>query len=201
MPNWKPTCHDSPQGRTNGRTQHRQQGTPRSAVHRADREALHPPPGPDATQERRESPYVRGSPPSTRRRPEPLPSQRRRPARQGRRHVPRSPCGSGARRPAGNERHPQAGRVDAYLLRREDIKPSTRINLENAKRYAVAYFGEAKRLDAITEADAEDDRRHLEKTLSANTCKAMRRQAPPGPPLRRQENACSRPTRWENSGT
>lgn len=60
--------------------------------------------------------------------------------------------------------------IDAYISGRVDIKPRTRINLEQTRRRLLSYFGANRALRSITPADAEDFRLHLVKArLSDNT--------------------------------
>lgn len=51
--------------------------------------------------------------------------------------------------------------IDDYIERRTDVKPSTRLCYERARRYLVEYFREDCPLDDITPGDAEDWRLHL----------------------------------------
>jgi hypothetical protein len=52
----------------------------------------------------------------------------------------------------------------SYLEKRSDIKPRTRINLEQVRRNLVGYFGLNKSLADVTEADADDWRSWLANT-------------------------------------
>lgn len=66
---------------------------------------------------------------------------------------------------------------DAYIASRRDLKPRTRINLEQARKKLVAYFGAKMRLDDITAADAVRYARWLEAhdggKLSPNTARRL----------------------------
>ncbi len=46
--------------------------------------------------------------------------------------------------------------IDEYLAKRTDIKPRTRINLEQVRRNLVNYFGADKPLSDVTEGDADE---------------------------------------------
>ncbi len=66
---------------------------------------------------------------------------------------------------------------DAYIASRRDLKPRTRINLEQARKKLVAYFGAKIRLDDVTAADAVRYARWLEAPdggrLSPNTARRL----------------------------
>jgi integrase len=60
--------------------------------------------------------------------------------------------------------------LDAYLLRRTDVKGSTKIFYGHTIRNLIAFFGESKPLAEITLGDGDDFRRYLLKqSLSQNT--------------------------------
>ena len=59
--------------------------------------------------------------------------------------------------------------IDAYLESRTDIKPRTRINFMQVRRFLVARFGEDKLLRDVTPGDADDWRRWLLTKLGDNT--------------------------------
>ena len=61
--------------------------------------------------------------------------------------------------------------LNAYITGRTDVKIRTTINLDQARKNLVAYFGEAKPLAEITEGDAEDFRRSLLTRLAINTAR------------------------------
>jgi hypothetical protein len=54
-----------------------------------------------------------------------------------------------------------ASLVDAHIAGRADVKPRTRTNLQQVRRWLVAYFGERKDLKLIEASDAEDWRRYM----------------------------------------
>jgi len=58
---------------------------------------------------------------------------------------------------------------DAFAKRREGDKPRTRINLQQAAREIVAYFGADKSMDSFTKADAQDYKRHLDSKYAPST--------------------------------
>jgi integrase len=57
---------------------------------------------------------------------------------------------------ADSERAALAGFVESYLNKRSDIKPRTRLNLQQVQRNLVLFFGADKPLAEITEGDADD---------------------------------------------
>lgn len=62
--------------------------------------------------------------------------------------------------------------IDGYLATRSDIKPRTRINLNQARKALVAFFGADRRIDAMTAGEADDWRRWLtsdKRKLAKNT--------------------------------
>jgi integrase len=61
--------------------------------------------------------------------------------------------------------------VDEYLKARSDVKKGTHINLDQAGRALVAYFGTQKLITEVTEADAEDFSRHLHSQVAHNTAR------------------------------
>jgi len=66
---------------------------------------------------------------------------------------------------------------DAYIASRGDVKPRTRINLDQARKKLVAYFGPMMRLENVTAADAVRYARWLEAPdggrLSPNTARRL----------------------------
>ncbi len=63
--------------------------------------------------------------------------------------------------------------IDTYLAGRTDLKPSTLVCLGQARRNLVAYFGETKALQEITEGDADEFWRYLIGKLSVNTARRI----------------------------
>jgi integrase len=67
--------------------------------------------------------------------------------------------------------------LDGYISSRGDVKPRTRINLDQARKKLVAYFGGKTRLDEITLAEAVRYARWLESpeggALSPNTARRL----------------------------
>jgi len=63
--------------------------------------------------------------------------------------------------PGGHRRPTLAEWVPAYIEGRSDVKPGTKVNMEQVERNLLAYFGPMKRLDEVTAGDAEDFRIHL----------------------------------------
>ena len=61
--------------------------------------------------------------------------------------------------------------LKSYIASRTDVKPRTRINLEQARQHLIRFFGEDRSLDAITLGDADEFRRDLFARLSANTAR------------------------------
>ncbi|KKL08669.1 hypothetical protein LCGC14_2573560, partial [marine sediment metagenome] len=61
------------------------------------------------------------------------------------------------------------GFLDQYMEGRTDIKPSTRTNLNQARRNLVRFFGAEKRLADISPGDADEFRRDLMTRLAENT--------------------------------
>ena len=51
--------------------------------------------------------------------------------------------------------------LDAYIIKRSDVKPATRITFDNVRRNLIGHFGETRLLRDITEGDAEDFRLYL----------------------------------------
>ncbi|MHB1156057.1 MAG: tyrosine-type recombinase/integrase [Phycisphaerales bacterium] len=63
-----------------------------------------------------------------------------------------------------------AGFIDAYIIRRTDVKASTRLVYDRVRRYLVDYFGEHQPLRDISPGDADAWRLNLaEKNLADNT--------------------------------
>ena len=58
-----------------------------------------------------------------------------------------------------------------YVDGRTDIKPRTRINLDQARGNLLRFFGADRRLDTITPGDADDFRLNLMARLSENTAR------------------------------
>jgi integrase len=64
--------------------------------------------------------------------------------------------------------------IEQYIEKRKaDTSPGTRTNYGQAKSYLVAYFGATRRMDQITEGDAEDFRLDLLLRLSDNTVRRV----------------------------
>lgn len=64
--------------------------------------------------------------------------------------------------------------IDTYITGRSDAKPRTIINLQQARKALVGYFGESKPLATITPGDADNFRLHLlAKGLAENTVRRM----------------------------
>ncbi len=64
--------------------------------------------------------------------------------------------------------------LDIYIESRTDIKPLTRMNLEQARRHMLVYFDDNRPLRDIESADAEDYRLHLVKAgLADNTVRRL----------------------------
>lgn len=63
--------------------------------------------------------------------------------------------------------------LSTYIATKGDKKPSTLVTYRNVERNLLAFFGEDRRIDAITSADAEDWRSWLvtTETLAENTCR------------------------------
>ena len=59
--------------------------------------------------------------------------------------------------------------IDGYLKKRTDIKPQTRVNLQQVRRNLVEFFGENKSLAAVTDGDADEFRLFLKAKLGENT--------------------------------
>lgn len=60
--------------------------------------------------------------------------------------------------------------IDSYIAIRGDIKPGTKTNYEQTRRWLLDYFGKDKALAAITQGDAEEFRSYLvNQKLSENT--------------------------------
>ena len=60
--------------------------------------------------------------------------------------------------------------IDAYILDRDDVKPSTTRHYHQARRDLVAFFGSDRSLRDVTAGDAESFRRHLLRSgLGENT--------------------------------
>ena len=70
--------------------------------------------------------------------------------------------------------------LEAYIAGRKDVKPGTRINLEQAKGDALAFFKGSQRLDRVTAGDAERFRvwlkaeRGLAEATVRRRCKRLR---------------------------
>jgi integrase len=91
--------------------------------------------------------------------------------------------------PATRQRLAAAGLIDApaderpavalgdfltqYIAGRDDVKALTTRNLRAAAAELIAFFGEDRRIDAITAADADDYRRALRRRLSENTVRRL----------------------------
>ena len=64
--------------------------------------------------------------------------------------------------------------IDRYTEKRKaDTNPGTRVNYGQAKGYLVAYFGATRRIDRISEGEAEDFRLDLLSRLAENTVKRV----------------------------
>ena len=64
--------------------------------------------------------------------------------------------------------------IDAYVADRTDAKPRTVINFKQARTDLVAFFGEAKLLQDVTEGDADSFWRYLlRRGLAANTARRI----------------------------
>jgi integrase len=61
--------------------------------------------------------------------------------------------------------------IKQYIDGRTDIKPRTRINLEQAQRNLLRFFGKDRRIDSIAPGDADDFRLDLMGRLSENTAR------------------------------
>jgi integrase len=61
----------------------------------------------------------------------------------------------------------------AYIDGRTDIKPNTRIQLEQTRTKLIAYFGEDRRLTEVSPGDAEEYWRHLNIKLSVNSARRL----------------------------
>jgi len=61
--------------------------------------------------------------------------------------------------------------LDQYIAGRTDVKPRTRINLDQARRNLLRFFGAERRLDNIAPGDADDFRLDLMGRLSENTAR------------------------------
>jgi len=73
-------------------------------------------------------------------------------------------------KPRAGERATVGAFVDAFIAGRPDVKPHTRLNLKQVRRWLVNYFGENRDLRAITPGDAEDWRAFmLNEGLGENT--------------------------------
>jgi integrase len=59
--------------------------------------------------------------------------------------------------------------IDSYLEKRTDIKPQTRINLQQVRRNLIEFFGANKPLADVTEGDADEFRLFLNRKLGENT--------------------------------
>jgi len=59
--------------------------------------------------------------------------------------------------------------IDAYLATRHDIKPRTRINLNQVRRDLIEFFGASKLLADVSEGDADEWRLWLRKRLNDNS--------------------------------
>jgi integrase len=75
--------------------------------------------------------------------------------------------------------------IDSYLDKRTDIKPRTRINLQQVRRNLVIFFGADKPLADITEGDADDWRIWLAQTEVKCDGKTIKRKLGPNT-VRRQ---------------
>jgi integrase len=91
--------------------------------------------------------------------------------------------------PATRQRLAAAGLIDApagerpvvtlgdfltqYIAGRDDVKALTTRNLRAAAAELIAFFGEDRRIDAITAADADDYRRALRRRLGENTVRRL----------------------------
>jgi integrase len=60
--------------------------------------------------------------------------------------------------------------IDGYLITRTDIKPRTRINLEQSRRWLIQFFGADRRLADITAGDADEFRRWLFENTARRHC-------------------------------
>jgi len=67
-----------------------------------------------------------------------------------------------------------AGLVETYRATRTDVKPGTAINLANAAKALLTFFGPDRPIDQVTEADAENYYRYLLKSGKAhNTARRL----------------------------
>ena len=67
------------------------------------------------------------------------------------------------------------GFLSDYLRTRTDVQPSTKTNLETAKRWLIEFFGEQRELDSITPGEADEYRAWLgsEGNQAPNTVKRL----------------------------
>jgi integrase len=63
------------------------------------------------------------------------------------------------------------GFARAYIDSRKDVRPRTKINLEQARNYLIRHFGPDKPLAAISPGHADDFRRWLREQVGENTCR------------------------------
>lgn len=66
------------------------------------------------------------------------------------------------------------GFVDDYTAKRTDVKRSTQLNYGKTRKYLRQYFGDSRRLDAVTQLDAEQFRSWLlAQDLQENTVRSL----------------------------
>lgn len=63
--------------------------------------------------------------------------------------------------------------IDNYITKRTDLKPGTIVNLKQARRWLVDYFGEDKPLASISQGDADEYRLYLRQHIAENTLRRM----------------------------
>lgn len=63
--------------------------------------------------------------------------------------------------------------IDEYLEKRTDLKLRTIINLKQAKRWLVKFFGKDKSLEDVTEGDADEFRLFLSEHIGENTLRRI----------------------------
>jgi integrase len=75
---------------------------------------------------------------------------------------------------ADQPRQTVIGFVDDYTAKRTDVKPATQLNYGKTRKYLKERFGTEKRLDAVTQLDAEEFRVWLlSKGLKENTARSL----------------------------
>lgn len=66
------------------------------------------------------------------------------------------------------------GFVDDYTKKRTDVKRSTQLNYGKTRKYLLQYFGDSRRLDSVTQLDAEQFRSWLlTQDLQENTVRSL----------------------------